>query len=90
MVLHYKNVPSPVACFVRLPLQLRIHESRDVDFYVLVASGPIIEDCGGLRFAPAGLRYPEYQQHLQVRNKRTKQVRFGGSGVFGSVVPRVW
>ncbi|CAB1101520.1 unnamed protein product [Ectocarpus sp. CCAP 1310/34] len=45
--------------------QLRIHESRDVDFYVLVASGPIIEDCSGLRFAPAGLRYPEYQQHLQ-------------------------
>ncbi|CAM9814138.1 unnamed protein product [Ectocarpus fasciculatus] len=45
--------------------QLRIHESRDVDFYVLVASGPIIEDCSGLRFAPAGLRYPEYQHHLQ-------------------------
>ncbi|CAN0028694.1 unnamed protein product [Ectocarpus sp. 4 AP-2014] len=45
--------------------QLRIHESRDVDFYVLVASGPIIEDCSGLRFAPTGLRYPEYQHHLQ-------------------------
>lgn len=46
--------------------QLRIHDSQGVDFYVLVASGPIIEDCCGLRFAPTGLRYPEYQHHLQV------------------------
>ncbi|CAM9829124.1 unnamed protein product, partial [Hapterophycus canaliculatus] len=30
--------------------QLRIHESEGVDFYVLVSSGPLIEDCSRLRF----------------------------------------
>eukprot|EP00752_Nemacystus_decipiens_P005588 g5057.t1 len=45
--------------------QLRIHDSEGVDFYVLVASGPIIEDCCRLRFAPTVLRYPQYQNHLQ-------------------------
>eukprot|EP00903_Cladosiphon_okamuranus_P012715 g11887.t1 len=45
--------------------QLRIHDSEGIDFYVLLASGPIIEDCSGLRFAPARLRYPQYQEHLQ-------------------------
>ena len=50
--------------------QLRIHDSQDVDFYVLVASGPIIEDCSRLRFAPTGLGYPDYHQHLQVSESR--------------------
>lgn len=47
-------------------VQLRIHDSEGVDFYVLVASGPVIEDCSGLRFAPTGLRYSRYQHNLQV------------------------
>ena len=55
-------------------VQLRIHDSEGVDFYVLVASGPIIEDCVGLRFAPAGLRYPQYQNHLQVQQRVDKKV----------------
>lgn len=47
--------------------QLRVHESKLVDFYVRVASGPIVEDCSGLRFAPSGLRYPAYNAQLEVR-----------------------
>lgn len=47
------------------PSQLRIHGSRSVDFYVLVASGPIIEDCAGLRFAPWGLTYEGLHDQLQ-------------------------
>ncbi|CAM9229294.1 unnamed protein product, partial [Scytosiphon promiscuus] len=54
--------------------QLRIHDSEDVDFYVLVASGPIIEDCSRLRFAPSGLRYPEYQYQLQAAGLAKDQV----------------
>lgn len=34
--------------------QLRIHETFDTDFYVIIASGPIIEDCDRVRFAPGG------------------------------------
>eukprot|EP00904_Undaria_pinnatifida_P013060 jgi/Undpi1/8885/HiC_scaffold_25.g11347.m1 len=45
--------------------QLRIHDSQRVDFYVTVSSGPIIEDCSGLRFAPSGLEYPQYHAHLK-------------------------
>ena len=33
--------------------QLRIHETYDTDFYVNITSGPIIEDCDRVRFAPA-------------------------------------
>ncbi|CAM9531762.1 unnamed protein product, partial [Laminaria digitata] len=45
--------------------QLRIHDSQGVDFYVSVASGPIIEGCSGLRFAPSNLEYPQHHAHLQ-------------------------
>lgn len=34
--------------------QLRIHETYDTDFYVQMMSGPIIEDCDRVRFAPYG------------------------------------
>ncbi|EAX93658.1 tubulin folding cofactor C, putative [Trichomonas vaginalis G3] len=34
--------------------QLRIHETYDTDFYVEMMSGPIIEDCDRVRFAPYG------------------------------------
>lgn len=60
------SIVSVSAMSGALHIQLRIHDSEGVDFYVLVASGPIIEDCCGLRFAPTGLRYPQYQHHLQV------------------------
>ncbi|KAK3400529.1 tubulin binding cofactor C-domain-containing protein [Sordaria brevicollis] len=33
--------------------QVRIHECSNVDFYLWCGSRPIIEDCKGLRFAPA-------------------------------------
>lgn len=63
---------------VRLLSKLRIHDSAVVDFYVRVASGPIIEDCSRLRFAPSGLRYPEYHHHLQVTFRNSQQEWCGG------------
>lgn len=33
--------------------QLRIHETHNTQFYVNIASGPIIEDCDKVTFAPA-------------------------------------
>ena len=38
--------------------QIRIHHTYDTGFYVHVQSGPIVEDCDALRFAPYTLRYP--------------------------------
>ena len=32
--------------------QVRIHECRNVDFYLFCSSHPIIEDCQDVRFAP--------------------------------------
>lgn len=37
--------------------QLRIHHSHQTDFFVALASGPIIEDCTRLRFADSPLRW---------------------------------
>lgn len=40
--------------------QLRMHTSKACDFYIHTASHPVIEHCGGLRFAP----YPPLPPHL--------------------------
>ena len=37
--------------------QIRLHRSHDCDFFVRAASGPIIEHCTALRFAPYSLCY---------------------------------
>lgn len=62
---------SPPDCCTRA--QLRIHDSERVDFYVMVASGPIIEDCTALRFAPSRLRYTAYEGQLQASSTQTKR-----------------
>jgi len=42
-----------VDCEVRVaPRQLRVHATTRTTFHVAAASGPIVEDCDGLRFAP--------------------------------------
>ncbi|KAK4447715.1 tubulin binding cofactor C-domain-containing protein [Podospora aff. communis PSN243] len=52
--------------------QVRIHECENVDLYLHCSSHPIIEDCKGMRFAPAPARYlaesdkPEDNQWDQV------------------------
>lgn len=48
------------------PVQLRIHDSQGVHLYVLVASGPVIEDCNRLMFAPWGAQNSEHLKQLQV------------------------
>ncbi|KAM7204619.1 Tubulin binding cofactor C domain containing protein [Rhypophila sp. PSN 637] len=48
---HITGVKDSVV--VILSRQVRIHECEGVDFYLHCASHPIIEDCRGLRFAPA-------------------------------------
>ena len=61
--------------FVIASRQIRIHHTLNTDFYVHPQSGPIIEDCEGLRFAPYGLTYPHLSDHystsglLRSRNK---------------------
>ncbi|PWW80236.1 TBCC-domain-containing protein [Tuber magnatum] len=41
------NATILVAC-----RQLRMHDAKNVDVYLLCSSRPIIEDCSGIRFAP--------------------------------------
>lgn len=63
---HLTNVSNSiivVAC-----RQFRMHESRNCDVYVLTASGPIIEDCAGIRFAPLPDHYMT-DEDRQVANK---------------------
>jgi hypothetical protein len=50
--------------FVLASRQLRIHTTVRSDFYVHTRSGPIIEHCSQLRFAPYNLQYPQLHQHL--------------------------
>lgn len=64
-------------------VQLRIHDSQDVDFYVLVASGPIIEGCSGLRFSPSRLQYPEHDQHLKASTVTDFEVFFVEAYLYG-------
>lgn len=44
--------------------QVRIHECRNVDIYLLCTSHPIIEDSSGLRFAPIPAAYTTVQDDL--------------------------
>lgn len=44
--------------------QLRIHHTTASTLYVHTVSGPIIEDCHALRFAPLALSYPGLESHL--------------------------
>ena len=48
---HVTGVKNSVVVVVAR--QVRIHECEKVDFYLHVVSHPIIEDCKGVRFAPA-------------------------------------
>jgi len=47
--------------------QLRIHTTERCDLYVHTVSGPIIEDCSALRFAPYALRYAGLEADMAVR-----------------------
>ncbi|KDP46820.1 hypothetical protein JCGZ_24029 [Jatropha curcas] len=51
--------------FVLASHQIRIHYARESDFYLRVRSRPIIEDCGGVRFAPYCLSYEGIEEDLK-------------------------
>ncbi|KAJ4843589.1 hypothetical protein Tsubulata_020847 [Turnera subulata] len=51
--------------FVLASHQIRIHRARESDFYLRVRSRPIIEDCGGVRFAPYCLSYDGIEDDLK-------------------------
>ena len=58
--------------------QLRIHHTYDTTLYVHTVSGPIIEDCDRLRFAPWGLTYPGWEEQFVEAGLRSKEE--GGEG----------
>jgi len=45
--------------------QLRIHKTKNSDFYTHVSNRTIIEDCNGLRFAPYNFSYSELESDFQ-------------------------
>ncbi|KAK4192171.1 tubulin binding cofactor C-domain-containing protein [Podospora australis] len=57
---HITGVKNSV--LVVVSRQVRIHECENVDLYLYCVSHPIIEDCKGLRFAPASGCYTTEKQ----------------------------
>lgn len=53
------NCTFVVAC-----QQLRIHTTKNSNFYLHVTSKGIIEDCNSVAFAPYNLSYPNLHEHL--------------------------
>ncbi|XP_068248297.1 tubulin-specific chaperone C-like [Palaemon carinicauda] len=51
--------------FVIACQQVRIHNSKDTDFYLHVTGAAIIENCHSVRFAPYTLKYPELGTHYK-------------------------
>lgn len=51
--------------FVIACQQVRIHDTRDTDFYLHVTGAAIIENCHTVRFAPYNLQYPEVGTHYK-------------------------
>uniref|UniRef100_A0A2P2HYU3 Tubulin-specific chaperone C-like n=1 Tax=Hirondellea gigas TaxID=1518452 RepID=A0A2P2HYU3_9CRUS len=49
--------------FVLACQQVRIHDTRDTQFYIHVTGAAIIESCGNVGFAPYNLEYPLLQEH---------------------------
>ena len=45
--------------------QIRIHQSLDTDFYVFVATNPIVESVARVRFSPFLLRYQGLEAHMK-------------------------
>jgi hypothetical protein len=64
--------------------QVRIHECRNVDFYLWSGSHPIIEDCVGVRFAPVPEVYVSICSSIKRDESRrgltVLDVRFRGEG----------
>ncbi len=48
--------------------QVRIHECENVDIYLHCTSHPIIEDCTGMRFAPAPKTYVSYSKPAKLNS----------------------
>lgn len=48
--------------------QIRIHSTKNTDFYLRVRSRPIVEYTSSVRFAPFAFRYPGIEDALQAAN----------------------
>eukprot|EP01113_Clastostelium_recurvatum_P008466 TRINITY_DN14001_c0_g1_i1.p1 TRINITY_DN14001_c0_g1~~TRINITY_DN14001_c0_g1_i1.p1 ORF type:complete len:261 (+),score=54.98 TRINITY_DN14001_c0_g1_i1:388-1170(+) len=53
-------------CFIHVASrQIRIHNSRNTQFYIYAKSHPIIEDCTDVHFAPYNVSYNDKVTHFQ-------------------------
>ena len=50
--------------FVMACQQVRIHDTKDTEFYLHVTGAAIIESCEKVGFAPYNLEYPELDEHF--------------------------
>jgi hypothetical protein len=46
--------------------QIRIHQSLNTDFYIFVATNPIVESVKNVKFAPYGLEYFGIENHMSL------------------------
>ena len=52
--------------FYLITHQLRIHETNNTNFHIMVSSNPIIEDCNGLVFSCLQIEYKNFENNLKV------------------------
>ena len=54
-------------CFYLITHQLRIHQSHNTNFNIIISSNPILEDCTQLVFSSLKIDYLEYENNLKVK-----------------------
>ncbi|CAM9607684.1 unnamed protein product, partial [Phaeothamnion confervicola] len=74
-------------CIAAASRQLRIHETASTDFYVRTLSGPIIEDCSKLRFAPYRLDYAGLATDLDAAGLAATAAGTGSAAVAAAAAP---
>ena len=59
------HITECVECVIHVAAhQIRIHQSRNTDFYIFVSSNPIVESVESVRFAPYAFKYDLLDEHF--------------------------
>lgn len=56
--------------------QLRIHETKNTQFYIHVGSRAIIENCSQVTFAPYAWKYPKFDAHFEMSKLKSNEINW--------------
>lgn len=68
--------------------QARLHRSHGCDFYIWTSSGPVIEHCDGMRFAPYPVAWPTRAEDLLAAG--LDELHLSASGMWAHVADFNW